>query len=64
MGIPGVRPEADFYDAAFDTAADLAAAMRQYADAEGLSVHLSADEQSVIIRRVCDQPLGGRDESQ
>ena len=35
----------------FSSAVDLAAAMRQFANAEGLSVHLSADEGSIMISR-------------
>jgi len=43
----------------FGSVAGLAAAMRQYADAEGLSARLSADEQSVVVRRNDKQSLGG-----
>ena len=42
----------------FDSIADLAVAMRQYAAAESLSVHVLPDERSIVIDRIDDASLG------
>ena len=41
-------------DAAFDSVAALGAAMAESAADEGLSVQLSPDEQSIVVRRNCN----------
>ena len=45
--------------ATFESIAELAAAMQRSASAEGLSMQLSPDEQSIVVRRVEGELLGG-----
>ena len=47
--------------ASFSSAAELAAAMQQYATAERLTVHLSADQQDIIVRRAVVPPADAVD---
>ena len=44
--------------AQFDSMTQCAAAMRRFAAAEGLSVHVPPDERSIIVRRVATETSG------
>ncbi len=59
------EPDPAFHvESIYHSVAELAAAMQQFAAAEGLSVHVSPDECSIIVSRVGDQLHGSLADAQ